>query len=254
MIPINEIEELAVKTTSDVNSLTHGFPHLKRTAVGARWFSEVLGYDQQDQDLAYAAGIIHDLHRPNTEKTDHTESSVQEAGDLLSKINLSGDIKSRILEMIEEHRDASEVDLKNKVVFLSDKLFEQMGAYVVFRRWVWISGECVDYKGVPFVEGYIKQSGYRMSKFNVQTFPPAFQKLAEYQFNWAMDFYEALKQGKEWSLELGDFVTENWRNYTILDDVIRHFNPESDEGQKYKQEALDYIDGKKFDYFKGLVG
>ncbi len=168
MTVLNRIR-VAVRNTTG-NLPAHGFGHLERTAIGAVW-------------LTKDAGILHDIVRPPTEKIDHTADSLREAKKILANVNIGKTRQKRIIDMISAHRTGGNDDAVNQPVFLSDKLFEQSGAYICFRRCMFL-GESADYNGVPFKDAVTAQFGTRMKKFKPSGFPRIVRKIASYQYGW----------------------------------------------------------------------
>src|SRR3990167_6633333 len=159
-LPIPEIEEKVRNRTHNLSEV-HGYGHLKRTAIGAKFFARFFGESEQNQDIAYIAGLIHDLERPNTEKIDHAEISVREAVKFFSHFSINQEIKDKIILLIQTHRHAHNIPLSEQWVYLSDKLFEQMGAYVIFRRSYYV-GECEDFINVSMEEAVTSHMKTRM--------------------------------------------------------------------------------------------
>src|SRR3989338_8239304 len=122
-LPVKEIEK-KVQNLTHALSEVHGYGHLLRTAVGARFFARFFGESEENQEIAYIAGLIHDLERPNTEKIDHADISVREAIKFLSSFSLDQEIQDKIILLIQTHRHAQDIPLSEQWVYLSDKLFE----------------------------------------------------------------------------------------------------------------------------------
>lgn len=85
---IKQIEQFVKNKTKNVFSVTHNFGHLKRTAVGAKWFVKILGGTKEEEKLAYIAGLLHDIKRPTTEKICHAKASAESARKILKKFKL----------------------------------------------------------------------------------------------------------------------------------------------------------------------
>ncbi len=112
---ISEIEALVRKKTRNA-AVSHDFGHLRRTAIGARWFSKTLGGTPEHQRIAYIAGLIHDFSRPLTEKADHTGKSVSEAGNFLAELDFDEASADSILRMVETHRESGAMPLMDQCV------------------------------------------------------------------------------------------------------------------------------------------
>lgn len=251
MLPIKEIENYLEKNLN-AQSIVHGFGHLKRTAIGARWFVGILKGSGEEKKIAYLAGLIHDLKRPLSEKVDHSELSVNEARKVLGKFEVEEELAEKVLEMIGAHREASGNNLIVQSVYLSDKILEQSGAYNTLRRCTFV-GECFDYRDWNWKKAIDYQFTWRMKKFNPAVFPERFLELVEYQYAWMAEYFEAFKRNEEWALGLGKICHGTGRAHGMgFEEMIENLG-ESGEIGRYRKEALDYINGNKFKEFEGMI-
>lgn len=251
-LPTKQIEQAVKKWESKADFKSHDFHHVKRVAVGAKWFAKQLGMDDHKQEIAYIAGLVHDLGRPKTEKVDHTESSIRLATKMLEGFDLSKNDLMAIVELVGVHREGN-ASVEKQVVFLADKLWEQMGANVVFRRAIFCS-EIVDYKDWDPIEAMIHQHRLRTKKFYPELFPKRFQKLAKYQYQWSLESLRATEKHQPWMLELIDHCRkEALKRRTTVDSIIKSFKPKFRQGKRFQKEANLYITGKKTTLFEKLV-
>jgi broad specificity phosphatase PhoE/HD superfamily phosphohydrolase YqeK len=251
-LPVHAIEKAVRAWESKTDFKSHDFLHVKRVAVGAKWFAKELGMNQYQQGLSYIAGLVHDLGRPKTEKVDHTESSVRLAEKLLKRFDLNKQEMETILELVESHR-IGKSEPEKQVVFLADKLWEQMGAYVIFRRGIFVK-EVTDYKDWDLREAFMTQHNMRIKRFYPALFPKRFQKLAQYQFKWAMGAGKAIEKKEPWILELVNWCAKNAeKKGKTIDGIIKSFNPTHKQGKRYQKEANLYITGERVKRFEGLV-
>ncbi len=248
---ISEIEAL-VRNKTENAAVSHGFGHLRRTAIGARWFSKMLGGTPEHQRIAYIAGLVHDFSRPLTERTDHAGKSVSEAGKFLSKLDFDKDMINSILRMVEIHREAGAVPLPDQCVFLSDKIFEQMGAYATIRRCMYV-GECKDYKGMDPVESIIAQFSARMKKFSPESFDKKFISLVKYQYGWPLSFFEAFKHSEKWAMDFSRYFYECGKRRTTMEKSIRGYCPLNIIGKSFIMEAISYVNSRKYDFFRTVL-
>ena len=249
---IKKIEE-DIKTITKDASPVHGFMHLKRTAVGARWFSECFGGTKEEGDIAYVAGLIHDLKRPSMEKIDHTDISINEAKKVLSMFSFDEIERKQIITFIGEHRVFHDVPLLKQSVFLSDKLLEQSGAYLVFRRSYYV-GECEDFLTTPFEEAMKLHWEKKMKKFSPEQFDAKVRKLALSQFAWVKEFLDAFFQKKPWAQSVAkDFYAFGRDHRPDLDLLIQSYTSEHPETRRFQEEAVHYVEGKKYRFFKLLI-
>ena len=247
------MEDFAREKITD-NIITHDFSHFKRVAIGARWFVKILNGTQEEEELAYIAGLLHDCVRPDTEKVDHAFASADKAREILKGFDLDSDTIEKIVQAVKDHRKPVKwASPLHQSVYLADKLLEQMGHYVAFRRCIFV-GECRDYTGKPFEDSIIHQFEYRLNKFNPTKFPKFFQPMAKQMLKPSIGFYESFKRREEWAIRLGKFCYDNVKEKSrTMDEIIRDFVPDSDNAEKYKKEALDYMNGNKFKEFETLL-
>ncbi len=253
MLPVKEIEEFVKEKVTDT-LITHDFFHFKRVAIGARWFVKILNGSEDEQELAYIAGLLHDCVRPDTEKVDHAIASAEKARGILKGFDIDPDRIESIIQAIRDHRKPVEwTSPLHQSVYLADKILEQMGYYVAFRRCMYV-GECRDYAEMPFEESIEIYFEYRLKKFDFSKFPPMFQAMVNERLKPAIEFHKAFKRKEEWAVRLARFCYDVGRNKSMhMDDAIRGFSPDSKESELYKKDAIEYIEGKKLDYFKKLV-
>jgi HD superfamily phosphodiesterase len=217
MLPIKEIESLARERTRNVVSVTHDFGHLKRVAVGAAWFVKVLGGTKEEQDMAYAAGLLHDIVRPASEKVCHAKASARESEKILSALGVEKAAREKMVRAIRDHRlPVKWVSPLHQSIYLADKILEQMGALVAFRRCYYV-GECADYRGVKMEEAFRRHFSYRMDR------------------------------------RMGRHMYEAARKRMLLEDAIKSYRPDTKGAERYKKEVTDYLNGRKFGGFRKLV-
>jgi hypothetical protein len=249
---LDQIEKF-VKENLENQLPTHGFGHLQRTAKGAGWFAKVFGRPSEEQEIAYLAGLIHDLKRPPTEKIDHTGSSVREAEKILTKFSINKEIAQKVLKLISLHREFSNAPLSSQWVFLADKILEQSGAFLIFRRSYYV-GECEDFKNLSLFEATLpywekRTTKFPPDKFHLQTLP-----LAYYQYKWNKDFCMNIAQKKPWAVKLAktffDFGRQKKKN---LEQLIKDYEVDDNNTRVIKKEALDYLSGKKYSEFATLL-
>lgn len=251
-VQIQQIENYVEKRTGNLSPV-HGFEHLKRTAEGAAWFAKSFGESEENQQTAYLAGLIHDLERPNTEKIDHAQISVREAKQVLQNFKVSDIDKKKVLQQISEHREFESATLDTQWVFLSDKILEQSGAYVVFRRFYFI-GECEDYKDMDFFASSMEQWNYRMKKFSPEKYAKPVRKLAAKQFVWQTEFMDDFVKKSTWAVELGKTFFDHGRlAHKNLKQLIQNFASKYPQSRKFQQEALAYMNKERYQEFEKLL-
>lgn len=234
--------------------ITHDFNHARRVAVGAQWFVRILGGDEEDEGLAYIAGILHDVYRPRTEEVDHSITSAERAREILEGLGVDRPAAERIVQAVRDHSNPVKWESPlHQSVYLADKILEQMGAYVNFRRCVYV-GECADYKDRPFLESVVKQFSRRLGKFTIGKFPRRFWPLVRYQYRWPLELSELVRKGVPWAVEMareGYYIGLN--QSSTVDRFILGFVPRDREARRIKEEAVRYLEGRKFEEFERMV-
>ena len=251
MLPTDRIEEFV--RAQDIELVSHNTDHFFRTAKGAAWFVKILNGTREEEEMAYIAGLLHDIVRYNTEEKDHAEASAEKAGEILKGFRVEPERIARIVQAIRNHRKPVEWESPlHQSVYLADKILEQMGSFVIFRRAVWIK-ENKDYSGVPVQKAFSVQTRKKLSKFNTSVFPERFHRLVDYQFSWHRDFLEHFERREPWALRLIEWCYTEGSKLRNMEEVIRTFRPQSPEEEKHKKEAVDYLDGKKWEEFRKMV-
>ena len=255
MLPIKEIEEVVREKSKTSLSIIHAFGHLKRTVIGAKWFSNLLGGTKEDAEKAYVSGLLHDIYRPPSGRL-HDESLMEDykqAKEILEKFDLDEKLIEEITFPIREHREFSTQDnILCQSVFLADKILENMGAMVIFRRNMYL-GENPDYVGVPLKDAMFAQYKKRFSKFKEEMFPKQFFELTKYQYAWPVNYFEAYKKEEEWAVYLSEYCYEKGKEKVEFDQAVKDFEPKFKKDEEYKKEALAYIEGSKFKAFERLL-
>lgn len=92
---LETIEERVRRELKKPEMITHDFNHCKRVAIGAKWFVRVLKGKKEEEELAYLAGLLHDIVRPATEKIDHAVLSAEKAKAILEESGFPEKITSK---------------------------------------------------------------------------------------------------------------------------------------------------------------
>jgi len=253
-LPVMEIEDFVRKESGSITVYTHALSHFMRVADGAVWFVGILGGSEREKQLARIAGLLHDIVRPADEAIDHAIASAERSRNILQQFRLEkGDIDA-IVQAIRDHR--LPVEWKSPLhqsVYLADKILEQMGAYLVFRRCMYVA-ESVTYDEKLMKEAINEHFAMRIKRIPKDAFPERFSRLVDYQYKWITDAQKALKDNKQWIWDLAEFAYNNGKTHALsLDGMIRAFRPASAEAEKIKKEATDYIEGRLFSKFSKLV-
>ena len=252
---LQQIEALVKSETASPASITHAFDHLRRVAEGAAWFVCVNGGGKEQQLLARAAGLLHDIIRPPTQKIDHVLASTARAEEILKSMTFSDFDRKAILQAVRDHAGvpvwSSPV---HESVFFADKIFEQAGAFVVFRRGMWMAeSRDIDWASTNVKDATAAHYEKRMASLMSHTFPPGFSKLVQYQMKLLTDFFGAFKDGRPWAARINKAAFEAGKARTPLEQFIRNYKPAYTEDLNYKEEAVAYIEGRLFEKFEKML-
>ncbi|MGD2249012.1 MAG: HD domain-containing protein [Candidatus Methanofastidiosia archaeon] len=235
-------------------SVIHTWGHITRTAQGAAWIVKIMGGTPRQQELAYLAGILHDIVRPPTEIKCHAKASAEKALTILEEVLITNSEKEEIYNAIKDHR--TPVPWNNAVhssVYISDKIFEHMGAYLDFRASVW-AGELshTDFEGFTPVESIIQYYKKASEKFLTGKFPDCVTGIVEYQTQWNKTYFKALQDNEWWAVDMAGKLFLTGKNKKDFEKVLHTVEPEGKQTQ-WVNEMRTYITGKKFPFFYTLL-
>lgn len=237
-------------------SVIHTWGHITRTTTGAVWFCTVLGGTERDTQLAYTAGILHDIVRPITEKECHARASAEKARKILDDYpEFTNPEKYRIYQAIKDHRrPVTWEGPLHQSVYLSDKIFEHMGAYIDFRAPVW-AGELshTDFEGLEPVEAVLSYYKKASQKFLTGIFPDTVRNVVDYQRSWNKKYVKALQNNKDWAVDMAEHLFFSGREKKDFEQTLVSFNPKGTLQKKWAHEMRAYIAGEKFKYFQTLL-
>lgn len=226
-----------------------------RTAKGAVWFVTICGGTEREEQLAYIAGILHDIVRPDTEERDHAHASAAKAFDILGGYPEFTDSENHhICEAIRDHRiPAAWKSPLHQCVYLSDKICEHMGAYLDFRASAW-AGELSrsDFRGLKPVEAVLLYYKKVSEKFSPGRYPHFLEELIKYQTGWNRRYREALKNGEKWAVEMAEYLFYQGRNKEDFEKTLSSFDPEGTQ-REWVHEMRAYVTGSKFQHFQNLL-
>ncbi|OYT33859.1 MAG: hypothetical protein B6U87_02890 [Candidatus Aenigmarchaeota archaeon ex4484_52] len=107
---------------------------IKKGCFLVKWFVKKLGRTKQKENLSYVAGLLHDIVRHPTETICHAKLSAEKSREILKNFKVEETEINKIIQTIEFHRK-KEIWTTRYISQLSCRQnFEQMGAYIVFRR------------------------------------------------------------------------------------------------------------------------
>jgi HD superfamily phosphohydrolase YqeK len=252
---MRDITEYCKLEYERAESVIHKWGHIKRTAQGAVWFVHALGGTKREEQLAYTAGILHDIVRPDNEEICHAQASCEKALNIINRYpEFTNSEKLELYQAIKNHRYPVEwKSLIHTSVYLSDKICEHMGAYLDFRAPAW-AGELSHskFKGLEPIESVLKYYEIVSRKFLAENYPDSLKCLVEYQVDWNKRFVEALKTGKEGAVEMAERFFLSGKRREDFDKMLITFNPKGNQ-REWVIEMRDYIAGKKFKDFQNLL-
>jgi len=253
---VQALEEHCKQHYASAESVIHSWGHIKRTAHGAEFFVRTLGGSEEDQKLAYIAGLLHDLVRPITEERCHAETSSEKAGEVLLQFpGLDDGNMQRIIQAVKDHRrPALWKDELHLSVYLADKILEHMGAYLDFRACVW-AGELyhTDFHDMEPLEAILAYYKMSAGKFLSKRFPEPVGPLVDAQREWNIQFLTALNEDEEWAQDMATRMFITGKNKLDFEQTVRSFEPECEKQQKWKDEMMAYVEGEKWTQFAGSM-
>jgi hypothetical protein len=254
-LPTKEIEKFVKAESLKLTHATHSYGHFRRVAGGAVWFVKVLGGGRREQELAYIAGLLHDIVRPADERVDHAIASAERAGKILADFKVKREDIEPIVDAIRDHRlqPAKWKSPLHQSVYLADKIFEQMGAYLFFRRCMYVA-ESVTYRDKPMEKAIEEHFVMRMERIKKGDFPARFSGLVGYQWRWLQEAAEALKSRRPWAWEIAKASYDAGKGGgASIEELILTFEPSSPEAARYRKEAVEYLEGRKMKEFEKLI-
>ncbi|MEM7820585.1 MAG: HD domain-containing protein [Candidatus Aenigmatarchaeota archaeon] len=253
VIPVAKIEGI-IRQCDNRKDPVHDTGHLKRVARGAAWFVKMSGCDKEEQQVAYAAGLLHDFVRPKSEIIDHAASSAAAARKILKRLHVKKDIIEDIAAAISDHREKTKWNsVVHQSVYFADKVFELLGAIVLFRGCTWV-GECRHVQKYTVLDSVSSWFSRRLKHYMPSEFPKQFRGLVKSQRTWPTFFVNAVKSDEKWAMYL---AAAGFRNGAIdklsLDKFIHQFKPITKQDAIVRDEAIAYISGKKWDEWTKFV-
>lgn len=255
---LKRLSEYCKKKYENADSLVHKWGHISRTASGSAWFVEINGGSEREQELAYAAGLLHDVKRKKFDSESHAKDGSDNAVILLKDYSFDINEIKEVSDAIRDHRDLAEwKSMVHQSVYFSDKVFELMGAYMDFRGPFWV-GEKFDekYKNSdeePLEALLIFYGKAKKKIFVPDKYPDSARNLVDYQMEWNLEFSEALKNNESWAVELGLKMFGHGRKGFDFEKSILNCRPEGRKQECWISEMQDYVKGKKFKKFEKMI-
>ena len=265
-------------------SSAHNFGHVSRVAFYATEYVKAMGGGRKKQAATKIAGFAHDRLRDSEDSLAQAARGI-EAHEIrgakymlpLFEKRYKRSIAKKINEAMAKHGELPELNevgknvVRDAVVF-ADKFFEANGAYIAFRRPMFL-GERKDIRKRLAEKGLnpknrgdaekaavaftIEESDKRIKRFSdLSKTPIHLRKFLEYQVNWQKKLVEGLKSG---DVAIVNLVTELYleglkSHPKDLVEVISSYKPIGRADAEFKEEAMRYLDGKLAGKFKELLG
>lgn len=253
---IKELRERSIIHYAEHGTVVHDWLHIRNVANGAVFFVRALGGNEREQQLGYVSGLVHDWTREKIETITHEITSAEIVPEIMKDYSsFSGDEISEIVRAVRDHRKPTKWHSPvHQSVYLADKIFEHMGAYIVFRAPAWIGETGDKYSGSNPVE---KMFNY-CEKIKERVFLDGktwgeFNKLAKYQQSWFDRFADSLTKKEEWAIDIINEFADVGKNNGNLEDAIINFKPKTPEQEEYHKETIEYLEGEKIIAFLKML-
>jgi len=254
-------------------SAAHHLGHVERVSFYAMKYVELLGASPVLRIQAKIAGLTHDRIRYPTEEIPHEEASARFMESLFAK-RYGKEATERITEAIAKHGKLpalSEVGrnvVRDAVVF-ADKFFEANGAYIAFRRAMFM-GERKDRREEARRKGYnlntkegrkkaaveftLDETNKRIAKFSdLSKIPEFLHPFVKYQVSWQIKLRDALQRREHSIVNMVTYLFEEGlkpgKERRPLDEVIKSYKPIGKLDAEFKREALRYLNGELWEEF-----
>lgn len=256
-------------------SAVHNLGHVNRVSHYARRYVEFMGGSKALQQQASISGKSHDRIRYPTEQVPHEKASGELMQTLFEKRYGKKAAKS-MGRAIQLHgtipgpaRFGKEVVREG--LFNADKYFEANGAYIGFRRPMFMAErkdrrmeakklgldlrkpEDVKEAAIRFT---LDETGIRVSKFSdLSKIPKELHGFVKYQVRWQERLRKGLQKRQGWAVNLvTELFTEGLKKHPrTLDEVIMSYEPVAKIDAEFKKEALRYFSGDLWKEFTKRV-
>ena len=256
-------------------SSAHHLGHVARVSHYARRYVEFMGGSAALQQQARIAGKSHDRIRYATEEVTHEGASGKFMQGLFEKRYGKAATK-RLGKAIKLHGTIPGPkgfgkEIIREGVFWADKFFEANGAYIGFRRAMFM-GERKDRRAearklglnlrkpedvkTAAVRFTLEETKLRVAKFsNLSTIPKEMHGFVKYQVGWQEKLRAGLEKKRPWAVHLAEtFFAEGLKKKPRqLDEVIKSYKPVGRTDAAFKKEALRYFNGDLWEEFTKRV-
>ncbi len=261
----------------------HNLGHVQRVSLYAGEYVKTMGGGLKKQARARIGGLAHDRFRDAADSMKQKEQNIEthetKGARYMQPLfeKRYGSKSARVIaEAMGKHGSLpalSEVgkNLERDGIAFADKFFEANGAYIGFRRSMFM-GERADWKAEAIkrdvahnpaalrylaVEAILKESEKRVAAFSdLSKIPTHMHKFVKYQVEWQHKLVAGLQAGDKGIVNLttvlfAEGLKEKPRD---LGELIKTYKPVAQSDAAFKQEAMDYLNGKLAVKFKQLLG
>jgi len=261
----------------------HNLGHVQRVSFYAAEYVKLMGGGRKKRAQARIAGLAHDRFRLGTDSMaekaakvlTHEQRGAEHMKPMFARRYKKSASKA-IISAMAEHGELPALNEAGKnlardgVVF-ADKFFEANGAYIGFRRSMFMA-ERADLrkkaieKGLDLtnpvdiqkaaVEFTLAESDKRIKAFSdLSKIPPHLHPFVKYQVQWQFKLVEGLKSSDRGIVNLVTTLFSEGlkKNSRDLGEMIRTYKPIAQSDAAFKHEAMDYLDGKLVEKFTQLT-
>jgi hypothetical protein len=264
-------------------SSAHNLGHVQRVSYYAGMYAGLMSAGSSVVHQAKIAGQAHDRVRDPAdsiaqklrgEKT-HEALGAAYMKPMLERRYSPKETKA-ILEAMAKHGEMPALDkigqrVAREAVIYADKFFEANGAYIAFRRSMFM-GERKDWRaeiknrGIKLsdkkavsslaVEATLKESKKRISAFSdLSKIPEHMHDLVRYQVQWQHKLVEGLEKKDAGTINLVTFMFREGlkKNPRDLAVAIKTYRPIGTLDKAFKSEAQSYLNGQLAEKFRKLI-
>ncbi len=250
-------------------SSAHHIGHVQRVSMYAQKYTEFMGASPAIQQQTRIAGMSHDRIRHPTEQYSHEQESGRFMQEKFAK-RYGKKATARMAAAISKHgifpspSQAGKNIVRDAIVF-TDKFFEANGAYIAFRRAMFM-GERVDRRqemktkklarNQAAVEFTTDETIKRIKAFSdLSKIPKHLHPFVRYQVKWQRRLLEGLQRREPGLVNLAQTLFKEGlkKRPRRLDGLIADYVPISQEDAAFKAETMRYLSGELWKTFKQLT-
>jgi len=260
----------------------HNLGHVQRVSFYAGQYVQMMGGGLKKQARARIGGLAHDRFRDAADSMKQKEQNVEThetkgAKYMQPLMKKKYGLKNAkvIADAMAKHGSLPALNevgrnLERDAIAFADKFFEANGAYIAFRRSMFM-GERADWRVEAIkrkvlenpvelqklaVEATLKESEKRIVAFSdLSKIPEHMHKFVKYQVGWQHKLVEGLKAGDRGIVNLTTvlFAEGLKTNPQDLGELIMTYKPIAKSDAAFKSEAMDYMNGKLAFKFRQLL-